>query len=54
MPYWARSLRCFAVTCAQCKGPVDGQERLCAVEDDMVWLHPQCERFYMAADDLPW
>jgi hypothetical protein len=41
-------------TCAQCKGPVDGRERLCALGDDMVWLHPQCERFYIVAQDLPW
>jgi hypothetical protein len=36
-------------TCVQCKGRVDGQEQLCAIGDDVVWLHPQCQRFYIVA-----
>jgi hypothetical protein len=36
-------------TCAQCRGPVDGMERLCSAGDGEVWLHPTCERFYVAA-----
>ena len=38
--------------CAQCRGRVDGQERLYAIGEDTVWLHPECERFYIAALDL--
>ena len=35
-------------TCAQCRGPVDGKERLILISGAVtVWLHPQCERFYL-------
>jgi Protein of unknown function (DUF3631) len=40
--------------CAQCHAPSDGQERQCQVGDNTVWLHPECERFYLkASEDLP-
>jgi putative DNA primase/helicase len=35
-----------AQICAQCRGRIDGKERLVEVEGRTVWLHPQCERFY--------
>jgi hypothetical protein len=41
-------------TCAKCRGPVDGKERQFATGDKTVWLHPECERFYMEAETLPW
>ena len=31
-------------TCAQCKGEIDGTERLVAVSGRAVWLHDLCER----------
>jgi hypothetical protein len=35
-------------TCAQCRGPVDGKERLISIGGAVtVWLHPECERFYL-------
>jgi hypothetical protein len=40
--------------CAQCRGPVDGKERQVAIEDKTVWLHVECERFYVEAQTLPW
>jgi putative DNA primase/helicase len=34
-------------TCVQCRGPVDGKERLVAVGGRRtVWLHPECVRFF--------
>jgi Protein of unknown function (DUF3631) len=41
-------------TCVQCRGPVDGKEQQVATGDKTVWLHPECERFYLAAENLPW
>ena len=41
-------------TCVQCRGPVDGKEREVAIGDKIVSLHPECERFYLAAEALPW
>jgi hypothetical protein len=40
--------------CAQCHGPPDGTEQLCAVGDQTVWLHRECRRFYVADQELPW
>jgi hypothetical protein len=40
-------------TCAQCHGPVDGQERWVPLAGGMVWLHPQCQRFYQQPDGEP-
>jgi hypothetical protein len=34
--------------CAQCRGPVDGKERLVEVEGSTLWLHVECERHYRA------
>ena len=41
-------------TCAQCRGPVDGKERQVAIGDKTVSLHPECERFYLEVESLPW
>jgi Protein of unknown function (DUF3631) len=42
-------------TCAQCRGLVDGRERQVAMGlEGTVWLHPECERFYLEAQTLPW
>ena len=35
----------------QCNGEIDGTERLVAVTGKAVWLHPECERFWLAALD---
>lgn len=32
--------------CVQCRGAMDGKERLCSVAGEDVWLHPECKRFY--------
>src|SRR5262249_24947528 len=41
--------------CAQCHGLVDGHERQVAIGvEGTVWLHPECERFYLEAETLPW
>ena len=32
--------------CAQCRGRPDGSERPVTVNDETVWLHPECQRFY--------
>jgi hypothetical protein len=37
--------------CAQCRGPVDGKERQVAIGDKTVRLHPECERFYLQAEE---
>jgi hypothetical protein len=29
-------------------------ERQVAIEDKTVWLHVECERFYVEAQTLPW
>jgi Protein of unknown function (DUF3631) len=34
-------------TCAQCKGEIDGTERLVSVSGRTVWLHVVCERFWL-------
>jgi hypothetical protein len=34
-------------TCAQCHGAVDGREQICAVGGKTVWLHAECQRFYL-------
>jgi hypothetical protein len=39
--------------CAQCRGPVDGKERQVATGHKIVWLHPECERFYLEVESLP-
>jgi hypothetical protein len=31
--------------CAQC-GKSDGREEFCAIDDETVWLHPECQRIY--------
>ena len=36
-------------TCIQCRGRLDGTEQLVAIGGQVVWLHPQCARFYMRA-----
>ena len=36
-------------TCAQCKGEIDGTERLVSSSGKAVWLHPVCERFWLRA-----
>jgi Protein of unknown function (DUF3631) len=41
-------------TCAQCHGPVDGHERQVSIGGETCWLHPECERFYLKAETLPW
>jgi hypothetical protein len=41
-------------TCAQCRGPVDGKERQVATGRKTVWLHPECERFHLEVETLPW
>jgi hypothetical protein len=41
-------------TCAQCRGPVDGKERQVATGHKTAWLHPECERFYLQAETMPW
>jgi hypothetical protein len=35
--------------CAQCHGPSDGKERPVAYCDQTIWLHPECERFFIKA-----
>ncbi len=32
--------------CAQCGRPPDGREELCAIGDETVWLHSECQRAY--------
>jgi putative DNA primase/helicase len=39
-------------SCARCRGPYDGSQQLCAVGDEIVWLHPQCQDGYM--EGPPW
>jgi hypothetical protein len=36
-------------TCAQCRGEIDGTERLVSVSGQAVWLHDVCERFWLRA-----
>jgi putative DNA primase/helicase len=36
-------------TCAQCHGDIDGSERLVSVSGQAVWLHLECERFWVRA-----
>ena len=36
-------------TCAQCRGEIDGKERLVSVSGRSVWLHSECERFWLRA-----
>jgi hypothetical protein len=38
-------------TCAQCHGEIDGKERLVSVSGGSAWLHPECQRFWLAALD---
>jgi Protein of unknown function (DUF3631) len=35
--------------CVQCHGPPDGTEEQCSIGDGAVWLHPECQRFYVRA-----
>jgi putative DNA primase/helicase len=38
-------------TCVQCRGPVDGKERLISIGGaGTAWLHPECARFYLRAN----
>jgi putative DNA primase/helicase len=39
--------------CGQCEGRLDGTERECLIEGDRVWLHHECERFYLKERGLP-
>ena len=39
--------------CAQCKRPPDGKEELCAIGDETVWLHPECQSFYSKNQATP-
>ena len=34
-------------TCAQCQGPIDGKEQQVAIGDRVVWLHSECEWFFI-------
>jgi putative DNA primase/helicase len=36
-------------TCVQCRGEIDGTERLASVSGRAVWLHHECERFWLRA-----
>ena len=36
-------------TCAQCRGEIDGTERLVSVSGQAVWLHAVCEQFWVRA-----
>jgi hypothetical protein len=29
-------------SCRQCDGPIDGTEQLYIIDDERVWLHPEC------------
>jgi hypothetical protein len=35
--------------CAQCHGPPDGKERPVTYGDETIWLHAECERFFVNA-----
>jgi hypothetical protein len=35
-------------SCRHCDGPYDGTEQLCLVAGTSVWLHPECQRPYLA------
>ena len=35
--------------CAQCHGVLDGKERPVAYGDETIWLHAECERFFIQA-----
>ena len=37
--------------CAQCHGVPDGKERLVAYGDVTIWLHAECERLFIEAQD---
>jgi putative DNA primase/helicase len=39
--------------CAQCGAPPDGREQFCAIGDETVWLHPECQRFYVKMGKTP-
>jgi hypothetical protein len=36
-------------TCVQCRGNVDGTEQPVAVSGRTIWLHRECERFWLRA-----
>jgi hypothetical protein len=45
--------------CAQCRlDPPEGKERLISIQGQQVWLHTECQRFYVRAfnaeGDRPW
>jgi Toprim-like len=44
--------------CAQCHGVPDGKERFVAYGDETIWLHAECERFFiqvkMQEQGIPW
>jgi hypothetical protein len=33
---------------------VDGKERQVETGRKTVWLHPECERFHLEVETLPW
>ena len=37
--------------CEQCRGEIDGKEQLVAVSGRAVWLHPECQRIWLASRD---
>jgi hypothetical protein len=39
--------------CAQCRGEPDGRERLVAYGGETIWLHAECERFFLQARKAP-
>jgi hypothetical protein len=39
-------------SCARCRGPYDGTQQLCAIDDEVVWLHPGCQAGYL--EGPPW
>jgi hypothetical protein len=44
--------------CAQCHGVPDGKERPVAYGDETIWLHAECESFFIKAkmqeQGIPW
>ncbi len=33
--------------CSQCGAPSDGKEQFCSIGDEAVWLHPECQNFFI-------
>jgi putative DNA primase/helicase len=38
--------------CAQCNGHPDGAEQHFVINNELVWLHPECQRFYVKQERL--